>query len=295
MKKFVKNNIGILMSLTILFFFATFLCAKVVINDRETKQLSIEIKERCKVILEKGIENEDCLNIVNREEFKRDTLTTFYEITNESDYIYIYYFTIPFLIILSSLYNVSKKFKGGEIKNRLTRESYNSYIKDVFKDSYKSVIIWPLISVYMFLFSYAISGTFEVAPINVTTFSAEILSHPALFIFSYLLNTILMSIFYINIGLFLVPENRSYLVTVIETIMVYFGITLTNTFFIIGFLLRNFKKGEKYFDFFDMYTYHDRELIPFNLLCLGVASISSLVVYLKYRNKEKIVIKLEKK
>ena len=104
-----------------------------------------------------------------------------------------------------------------------------------------------------------------------------------------------MSIFYINIGLFLVPENRSYLVTVIETIMVYFGITLANTFFVIGFLLKDFENGEKYFDFLDMYTYHDRELIPFNLLCLGVAFISSLVVYIKYRNKEKLVIKLEKK
>ncbi|MGM9875190.1 MAG: hypothetical protein ACI32H_04635 [Bacilli bacterium] len=295
MKKFIKNNIAILISFTILFAFATFLCVKQVINDREIKQLRIEIKEECKDILEKGIENEICQNIVNREEIKTDTLTTFYEITNGSDYIYIYNFMVPFLIIMSSLYNASKKFKSGEIKNRLTRESYNSYIKEVFKDSYKSVIIWPLISIYMFLFSYIISGTFEVATINVATFSAEILSNPALFIISYLLNTILMSIFYINIGLFLVPENRSYLVTVIETIMVYFGITLANTFFVIGFLLKDFEDGEKYFDFLDMYTYNDRELIPFNLLCLGVAFISSLVVYLKYRNKEKLVIKLEKK
>ena len=59
--------------------------------------------------------------------------------------------------------------------------------------------------------------------------------------------------------------------------MVYFGITLANTFFVIGFLLKDFENGEKYFDFLDMYTYHDRELIPFNLLCLGVAFISSLV------------------
>ena len=58
MKKFIKNNIAILISFTILFAFATFLCVKQVINDREMKQLSIEIKEECKDILEKGIENE---------------------------------------------------------------------------------------------------------------------------------------------------------------------------------------------------------------------------------------------
>ena len=297
MKKFIQNNKALLISFMILFIFTTFLGIKVIINDKDSKDFSIKEKEMCKETLKNDPTNEICLAKINESEEKpkRDTLTTFNEILNDSEYSFIYFLAVPFLIIMSSMYEISKRFKSGEIKNRLTRESYNSYIKEVFKDSYKSIIIWPLISIYMFLFSYIISGTFEVAPINVATFSTKILSHPALFITSYLLNTILMSIFYINIGLFLVPENRSYLVTVIETIMVYFGITLANTFFVIGFLLKDFENGEKYFDFLDMYTYHDRELIPFNLLCLGVAFISSLVVYIKYRNKEKLVIKLEKK
>lgn len=297
MKKFIKNNKALLISFMILFIFTTFLGIKVIINDKDSKDFSIKEKEMCKETLKNDPTNEICLAKINESEEKpkRDTLTTFNEILNDSEYSFIYFLAVPFLIIMSSMYEISKRFKSGEIKNRLTRESYNSYIKEVFKDSYKSIIICPLISIYMFLFSYIISGTFEVAPINVATFSTKILSHPALFITSYLLNTILMSIFYINIGLFLVPENRSYLVTVIETIMVYFGITLANTFFVIGFLLKDFENGEKYFDFLDMYTYHDRELIPFNLLCLGVAFISSLVVYIKYRNKEKLVIKLEKK
>lgn len=297
MKKIIQNNKILLISFMILFIFTTFLGIKVIINDKDSKDFSIKEKEMCKETLKNDPTNEICLAKINESEEKpkRDTLTTFNEILNDSEYSFIYFLAVPFLIIMSSMYEISKRFKSGEIKNRLTRESYNSYIKEVFKDSYKSIIICPLISIYMFLFSYIISGTFEVAPINVATFSTKILSHPALFITSYLLNTILMSIFYINIGLFLVPENRSYLVTVIETIMVYFGITLANTFFVIGFLLKDFENGEKYFDFLDMYTYHDRELIPFNLLCLGVAFISSLVVYIKYRNKEKLVIKLEKK
>lgn len=297
MKKFIQNNKVLLISFMILFIFTTFLGIKVIINDKDSKDFSIKAKEMCKETLKTDPTNEICLAKINENEEKpkRDTLTTFNEILNDSEYSFIYFLAVPFLIIMSSMYEISKRFKSGEIKNRLTRESYNNYIKDVFKSTYKSVILWPLISIYMFLFSYIISGTFEVAPINVATFSTKILSHPVLFIFSYLLNTILMSIFYINIGLFLVPENRNYLVTVIETAMVYFGITLTNTFFIISFVLKNIKNAENYFDFLDMYTYHDRELIPFNLLCLGVALISSLVVYLKYRNKEKIVIKLEKK
>ena len=296
MQKFIQNNNALLISFMILFIFTTFLGIKVIINDKDSKDFSIKAKEMCKETLKTDPTNEICLAKINENEEKpkRDTLTTFNEILNDSEYSFIYFLAVPFLIIMSSMYEISKRFKSGEIKNRLSRESYNSYIKDVFKSSYKSVILWPLITIYVLAFSYLISGTFTISTETIA-FTKEILSHPVLFIFSYLLNTILMSIFYINIGLFLVPENRNYLVTVIETAMVYFGITLTNTFFIISFVLKNIKNAENYFDFFDMYTYRDRELIPFNLLCLGVAFISSLVVYLKYRNKEKIVIKLEKK
>ena len=293
MKKFIQNNKVLLISFMILFMFTTFLGIKVIINDKDSEDLSIKVKEMCKETLKTDPTNEICLKALNEEKTKRDTLTTFNEILNDSKYSFIYFLAVPFLIIMSSMYEISKRFKSGEIKNRLTRESYNNYIKDVFKSSYKSILLWPLITIYVLVFSYMISGTFEVSAETIA-FTKEILSHPALFIFSYLLNTILMSIFYINIGLILVPENRNYLVTVIETIMVYYGITLTNTFFIISFVLKDFKDSEKYFDFFDMYTYNDRELIPFNLLCLGVSLISSLLVYLKYKNKEKIIIKLEK-
>ena len=207
MKKFIQNNKALLISFMILFIFTTFLGIKVIINDKDSKDFSIKEKEMCKETLKNDPTNEICLAKINENEEKpkRDTLTTFNEILNDSEYSFIYFLAVPFLIIMSSMYEISKRFKSGEIKNRLTRESYNNYIKEVFKNSYKSIIIWPLISIYMFLFSYIISGTFEVAPINVATFSTEILSHPALFITSYLLNTILMSIFYINIGLFLVP------------------------------------------------------------------------------------------
>ena len=77
--------------------------------------------------------------------------------------------------------------------------------------------------------------------------------------------------------------------------MIYFGIALTNTFFVILLISKILNKDvEKYLDFFDVYTYYNRELVPFNILCLSVALISGLLVYLKYKNKEKIIMKLER-
>lgn len=76
--------------------------------------------------------------------------------------------------------------------------------------------------------------------------------------------------------------------------MVYFGLVLFNTFFVIGILLKKIKYASGYLDFFDMYTYIDRELIPFNILCFLLMLISYICLKIRYSNKEKIIIELEK-
>lgn len=301
MKKFIKNNIAVLIAFLILFIFSTILCIRNIKSARINEESRIEGIEVCKEILKHDKYNEICLENVDAKPKKRSTLKTYYDIINDNvSYNSIslctaFYFLIPFLVITSSLYNISKKFKNQDIKNHLTRESYNKYIKEIFLDSYKSVFIWPMITILLFIFSYIISnGSFEIIDTN-SSFSYEILSNPVAFMLSNLLNTIFMSFFWTNIALLIVPDTRNYIVSVLESIMIYFGIALTNTFFVILLISKILNKDvEKYLDFFDVYTYYNRELVPFNILCLSVALISGLLVYLKYKNKEKIIMKLER-
>ena len=301
MKKFIKNNIAVLIAFLILFIFSTILCIRNIKSARINEESRIEGIEVCKEILKHDKYNEICLENIDAKPKKRSTLKTYYDIINDNvSYNSIslctaFYFLIPFLVIVSSLYNISKKFKNQDIKNHLTRESYNKYIKEIFLDSYKSVFIWPMITILLFMFSYIISnGSFEIIDTN-SSFSYEILSKPVMFMLSNLLNTIFMSFFWTNIALLIVPDTRNYIVSVLESIMIYFGIALTNTFFVILLISKILNKEvEKYLDFFDVYNYYNRELIPFNILCLSVALISGLLVYLKYKNKEKIIMKLER-
>ena len=301
MKKFIKNNIAVLIAFLILFIFSTILCIRNIKSARINEESRIEGIEVCKEILKHDKYNEICLENVDAKPKKRSTLKTYYDIINDNvSYNSIslctaFYFLIPFLVITSSLYNISKKFKNQDIKNHLTRESYNKYIKEIFLDSYKSVFIWPMITILLFIFSYIISnGSFEIIDTN-SSFSYEILSNPVAFMLSNLLNTIFMSFFWTNIAHLIVPDTRNYIVSVLESIMIYFGIALTNTFFVILLISKILNKDvEKYLDFFDVYTYYNRELVPFNILCLSVALISGLLVYLKYKNKEKIIMKLER-
>ncbi len=301
MKKFIKNNIAVLIAFLILFIFSTILCIRNIKSARINEESRIEGIEVCKEILKHDKYNEICLENIDAKPKKRSTLKTYYDIINDNvsynsiSLCTVFYFLIPFLVITSSLYNISKKFKNQDIKNHLTRESYNKYIKEIFLDSYKSVFIWPMITILLFMFSYIISnGSFEIIDTN-SSFSYEILSNPVAFMLSNLLNTIFMSFFWTNIALLIVPDTRNYIVSVLESIMIYFGIALTNTFFVILLISKIFHRDvEKYLDFFDVYNYYNRELIPFNILCLSVALISGLLVYLKYKNKEKIIMKLER-
>lgn len=301
MKKFIKNNIAVLIAFLILFIFSTILCIRNIKSARINEESRIEGIEVCKEILKHDKYNEICLENIGAKPKKRSTLKTYYDIINDNvsynsiSLCTVFYFLIPFLVITSSLYNISKKFKNQDIKNHLTRESYNKYIKEILLDSYKSVFIWPMITILLFMFSYIISnGSFEIIDTN-SSFSYEILSNPVAFMLSNLLNTIFMSFFWTNIALLIVPDTRNYIVSVLESIMIYFGIALTNTFFVILLISKILNKDvEKYLDFFDVYTYYNRELVPFNILCLSVALISGLLVYLKYKNKEKIIMKLER-
>ena len=301
MKKFIKNNIAVLIAFLILFIFSTILCIRNIKSARINEESRIEGIEVCKEILKHDKYNEICLENIDAKPKKRSTLKTYYDIINDNvsynsiSLCTVFYFLIPFLVIVSSLYNISKKFKNQDIKNHLTRESYNKYIKKILLDSYKSVFIWPMITILLFMFSYIISnGSFEIIDTN-SSFSYEILSNPVEFMLSNLLNTIFMSFFWTNIALLIVPDTRNYIVSVLESIMIYFGIALTNTFFVILLISKILNKDvEKYLDFFDVYTYYNRELVPFNILCLSVALISGLLVYLKYKNKEKIIMKLER-
>lgn len=301
MKKFIKNNIAVLIAFLILFTFSTILCIRNIKSARINEESRIEGIEVCKEILKHDKYNEICLENIDAKPKKRSTLKTYYDIINDNvsynsiSLCTVFYFLIPFLVITSSLYNISKKFKNQDIKNHLTRESYNKYIKEILLDSYKSVFIWPMITILLFMFSYIISnGSFEIIDTN-SSFSYEILSKPVVFMLSNLLNTIFMSFFWTNIALLIVPDTRNYIVSVLESIMIYFGIALTNTFFVILLISKILNKDvEKYLDFLDVYTYNNRNLLSFNILCLSIALISGLLVYLKYKNKEKIIMKLER-
>ncbi|MCI7083105.1 MAG: hypothetical protein MR938_00145, partial [Tenericutes bacterium] len=152
MKRFIKNNIAVIIGFIILFIFSLIFCIRNVVSENIKEDDSKRELIFCAYILKYETDNEMydiCSENIKNTPYKRTTLKTFNDIINNNTVFYnsynlstIYYFLIPFVVMASSLYNISKRFKNLEIKNALTRESYNSYIKKTMLNSYKSIIIW---------------------------------------------------------------------------------------------------------------------------------------------------------
>ena len=151
MKRFIKNNIAVIIGFIILFIFSLILCVRNVVSENIKKDDSKRELIFCAYILKYETDNEMydiCSENIKATSYKRTVLKTFNDIIN-NDTVFnnsynlstIYYFFIPFVVMASSLYNISKRFKNLEIKNALTRESYNSYIKKTMLNSYKSIIL----------------------------------------------------------------------------------------------------------------------------------------------------------
>lgn len=275
------------------------------IREYEKDQLAISelSASYCKIILELDEPNgeyaEYCKGSENFESYTLDTLTIMNEII-DTDAFLIFMIIAPTLIMFLGSYNANKKFRSIQIKNCITRESYKKYIAEIFKDSYIYALFLPVVIIFIFIFSYMISGHFDYSiamNLNVSSFSLNYLKHPIAFMFCYLINLVFISIFYINISMIFIRYNKNYVVSLLESSLLYYFLCFTNTFVISGIILEkvfNITGADEYFNFLDMYKYHNvKSLSLFTILCFVLSMISSIIIFKTYKNKEKTIIALE--
>lgn len=228
-----------------------------------------------------------------------DTFQLFYSIVN-SQFFWILESIFPTLIIFMGIYKINSVFKSQFLKNLLTRENYKKIYKSIIIDSYKNIWIIPLIMFYTFIlccfmtnsnfdYSYAINTSAAVYNLNV-------IKYPGLFILTYIINLLFISVFYINIGLLVCKKNSNSIISTTIASIIYYIISFINTFVIIPTINKLLNTSvEGYISFFDMYTYTDRtNLLGISLTSFSLAFISLLIVVIFYKNKEKTIIDFER-
>lgn len=275
------------------------------INEYEKHQLELsEISTSyCKIILELdepgGEYAEFCKGNDSFEPYTLDTLTIMNEVIG-TDIFLVFMIVAPTLVMFLGSYIANKKFRAIQIKNHLTRQSYNKYMLEIFKDSYIYALFLPIVVIFLFIFAYLISGHFDYSyalSMNISTFPLIFLKHPIIFMFCYLINLVFMSIFYINIAMIFIRNNKNYIVSLIEGSLTYYFLCFINTFVIAGIILErifNVHGADQYFNFLDMFQYHDiKSLTLFTILCFITSLVSTIIVYNIYKNKENTILALE--
>lgn len=272
------------------------------INSSEVRRQ--EIAQKCKLDLENK-ENLDevyvdyCENVIYP---SMNLKVDFYTALSE-----IILYRVRFLnvfgflaVIIPTLIAVCNILKNKYIINALTRESYVSFLKQFFKKAYRFIWILPLLAIIMFTFC-GFNTTFDTgyAIYNKSSiWTSSLTNHPFWFMFIYIINLVMYSITYVNISLIVARKQHRYVLTVILAFLLFLGIELfleiVVNILICNIILHEYNIGVV-INIMNLFTFNDILGIDMLLLfTILVTIISTIIVILLYRNKEKLVISCEK-
>lgn len=300
MKKFIKNNYITIISFSILLIFAIYNIvnyinwynnyAKVVgQNIEECKEgYTEEQKESCETLLKQA----------NTEEISSD----YYYMSREvlSNFGIIYYVTFLFITI-PVVYNVCKVFKNKELIYELTRQNYSDFKKKLFKEAYLKSLIIPsillIIFIITFIFCKGSAGNIYFKEFMEEGFLERVIS-PLLYTFTILVRAFLMSIIYINISLIVVRKNHNFYIASILSYLLFIGIEVVLEGVIGRIILNNILKTDSmeiYINILNMFNLNlGKGYIMLYIPIIIILILSFIILHIKYKDKEKLIIDCEK-
>lgn len=264
-----------------------------IIDVKKQKDTYDNIYNEC----QNGLLEEEICNNYSEPLKNRDSINTFGYITLVYESISVLQIVAPLLIIIASMWNFHKYLRHGFFINSLSRIGYKDSMKKLYKNALISAFILPVFLFIIFIVSCIISGNFDyeygISHYGFDAFGMENSKHWIIFMIVYLFNFILHGIFWINIGIYNSKYNKNVVIGIIISyieyflIFVIFEVVFCNTIFY----------GTKYMAYFSLsniWAYSYVTLIGMTLLSLSLAILSTFIVYLTYRNKEKVLVELEK-
>jgi len=297
MKKYIKNNIVVMLILVI--FSIIFLNAdyEVIQDYKRVKENRVHMLEKCKTDNLKQEEKELCDLIVNQKNIEVDFYTLFSQ-TLVWKVQYVYYLAF-FIVVIPPLLIICKILKNKYIINFTTRESYNVFLKKIFKTAYKYIWVLPLLCLIMMI-PLMLNSTLnpEYAIVNHSIiWESNIIYHPLLFVITYLIYIVILSITFINISLLVARKQQKFIPCILFAYIVYFAIEIFFETVVRVFIFLNIFKSDfgTLFNILNIFSFNDIYGVgALLLLNLSFAIISFILVYLAYRNKEKLLIQCEK-
>lgn len=201
------------------------------------------------------------------------------------------------LICFTSIYFISKEFKGKTLYTYLQRNDYKSYIKRIFKRAYKYILYYIPVFLVIFLICVCLSGNFDInLALDVGFFTwPEIYRENAIInTVLFLLNYVLLNSILISLALMCV---RKFINPIISTLAAYLSyVVLCAGSEIIGYGIYKIFDLDiiKYLNIMNAPYNVDLVMWKYSLFLFFIAGILFLITWLIYKNKEKMIISLEK-
>ena len=232
-----------------------------------------------------------------------DTFSIFFQLLINSNLSFIQLIA-PIIVILLSSYSFFHEYNTGFFKNKLLRMSYKEYLKYIILKTYKCIWILPAFVIVIFLYSFIISGHFDVNltlsywPENYIPVSISIVKNAFLFMIIFILNIIFNSLFYANLSLIPIKKSNNYVVNVISSYLLFIFCDIFLEV-LVGVLLlekcAHIHQASGIFSLFNCWVYDSIPSIPlYTICCFLLAVISFLVVIYIYHDSEEVIIESEK-
>lgn len=227
-----------------------------------------------------------------------DVITSFYHIVGLGllaplDFIF------PLLLMFICIYNLSKENKSVFIKMRLQRQTFKSYIKDIFKKSYKYALILPLLLLYVFIVCLLISRHFNYqlsADLGYELLNIGYPKNMLIYVIVFFVNLGIHCSIYVSYALIYVKKLSNSIVSALASYITFIAVEVFIELILCSLILDDVfhVNAYLYLNYLNMFDLSDANLY----ICLFKTSLYALIIFFivkrMYRDKDKYINDLEK-
>lgn len=296
MKIFLKKNKLLLICLLLLLSCVILSLVKYKIDFNH----SIDEYNRVMEYLDKNSINSP---IIPKKPIMYDTYSLFSYIIVDSPFAIIMY-VMPFIIMLCGIYSFYSKIKTGYFKDECMRRNYKkNLIVNIF-DSWKNAIIIPIFIIVLFAGCYITTRSFDINKTiefyDYSLINRQYLDKLPTYFITYTINLIFLAIFYINISIITAKKNSNLFVTLVQSYLIFIIVGIITEVVVGKGLEKIFPILKSYnlcnsLSIFNFWVYDNVMNLSFmTLFAFLLFFVSTLIVILKYRNKESVIIEIDK-
>lgn len=230
--------------------------------------------------------------------FVPDALTSFNHIVNYYDLRSVQ--TIfPIFLMLMCVFKIAKEYKSIYPKMYLQRNTYRNYIKSLFKRTYKYILIYPALILYIFILCCLISRNFNFqlsADLGYELVSVGFQKNVIMYLIFLFVDILLLNSIYISLALIYIKKFSNSILTAIVGYLTFLGIEIFNEGVIEILLFRKVFNinADLYFNMLNITDVEGKNILIYTFILLLYSLIIFIIMLLSYKNKEKLIMNLEK-